>query len=152
LGDEHAVEWIFMWTWKRSCANAVLDGYGDNVELLSCQVKHEILDHLGGNIELTQANLRGHFPRRSSRRRTPLLHPALQFFRREGFEEFGTNMNFALQGAGLAIATRLSDGDELNYRLIPAGYDDFFASASFLDEAGKLSFRFVNGDRFHGSV
>jgi hypothetical protein len=50
----------------------------------------------------------------------------------------------------------LSDGDELNYRLLPTGDDDFFASASFLsasflDEAGKLRFRFVNGDRFHGS-
>lgn len=52
-------------------------------------------------------------------------------------------MNFALQGAGLAIATCLSDWDELNYRLLPAGYNDFFASAGFLDEAGKLSFRFV---------
>ena len=61
-------------------------------------------------------------------------------------------MNFALRGGGLAIATRLSDGDELNYRLLPTGYNDFFASASLLDEAGKLSFRFVNGDRFHGSV
>src|ERR1700721_1593092 len=66
LSDEHAVEWIFMRTWKQSCANAVLDGHGDHVELLSCQVKHEILDDFGGNIELTQANLRGHFPRRSS--------------------------------------------------------------------------------------
>jgi len=61
-------------------------------------------------------------------------------------------MNFALQGAGLAIATRLSDWNEPNYRLLPAGYNDFFASAGFLDEAGKLSFCFVNGDRFHGSV
>ena len=77
---------------------------------------------------------------------------AFQFFPREGFEGFGTNMNFALQGGGLAITTRLSDGDELNYRLLPPGYNDFFPSASFLDEAGKLSFRFVNGDRFHGSV
>jgi hypothetical protein len=56
-------------------------------------------------------------------------------------------MNFALQGAGLAIAARLSDGDELNYRLLPTGDNDFFASASFLDEAGKLRFRFENGDR-----
>src|ERR1035438_146047 len=47
----------------------------------------------------------------SSRRRMPLL-PTFQFFRREAFEEFGTNMNFALQGAGLAIATGLSDLDE----------------------------------------
>jgi hypothetical protein len=61
-------------------------------------------------------------------------------------------MNFALQGAGLAIATRMSDGGELNYRLLPTGYNDFFASASFLDEAGKLSFRFVYGNRFHGSA
>lgn len=61
-------------------------------------------------------------------------------------------MNFALQGAGLAIARRRSDGDELNCRLLPTGYSNFFASASFLDEAGKLSFRFVNGDRFDGSV
>ena len=75
-----------------------------------------------------------------------------EFFRREGFEEFGTNMNFAPQGAGLAIATRLSDGDDLNHQLLPTGHNDFFGSASFLDEAGKLSFRFVNGDRFHGSV
>jgi len=72
----------------------------------------------------------------SSRRRTPLL-PAFQFFRSEGFEEFATNMTFALQGAGLAIAARLSDWDELNYRLLPAGYHDFLASVSFLDEAGS---------------
>src|ERR1700722_3575997 len=87
----------------------------------------------------------------SSRRRTPLL-PAFQFIRREGFEEFGTNMNFALQGAGLAIATCLSDGDEPNYRLLPTSDNHFFASAGFLDEAGKMSVRFWNGDRFHGSV
>ncbi len=55
-----------MWITKQSCANAVLDGHGDNVELLLRLAKREILDHFGGNIELTQANLRGHFPRRSS--------------------------------------------------------------------------------------
>jgi hypothetical protein len=49
-------------------------------------------------------------------------------------------MNSALQGAGLAIATRLSDWDELNYRLLPAGYHDFLASVSFLDEAGSSVF------------
>ena len=53
LGDEHAVEWIFMWPRKQSCANTVFDGHGDNVELLSRQVKHEIIDHFGGNIELS---------------------------------------------------------------------------------------------------
>gem|GEM_PF-6665092 len=37
-----------MWTRTQSCANAVLDGHGDNVELISCQVKHEILEHAGG--------------------------------------------------------------------------------------------------------
>jgi hypothetical protein len=51
-------EWIFicgprnMWTTKQSCANAVLDGHGDNVELLLRLAKREILDHFGGNIRL----------------------------------------------------------------------------------------------------
>jgi hypothetical protein len=160
----------YMWTTQQSCANAVLDGHGDNVELPLRLAKREILDHFGGNIRLPKRTfvaishaeaaltgtvfclLRKGFwadtgsqglfishqsgARVSSRRRTPLL-PALQFFRSEGFEEFATNMNSGLQGAGLAIATRLSDWDELNYRLLPAGYHDFLASVSFLDEAGS---------------
>ena len=144
-----------MWTTKQSCANAVLDGHGDNVELLLRLAKREILDHFGGNIRLPKRTfvaishaeaaltgtvfclLRKGFWADTGSQALSILLPALQFFRSEGFEEFATNMNSALQGAGLAIATRLSDWDELNYRLLPAGYHDFLASVSFLDEAGS---------------
>ncbi|HME36906.1 MAG TPA: hypothetical protein VKF84_16855 [Candidatus Sulfotelmatobacter sp.] len=75
--------------------------------------------------------------------------PARKFFRRERFEEFGSDYQLPFQDAELTTALAARDWNQPNDGVLAAGNNDLFASACFFDEPGKAGFGFVNAHGFH---
>src|SRR5437660_659269 len=84
-----------------------------------------------------------------SRRKRMASFPAIELFRREWFEEFGADHEFAFQQTEFPPALAATDGNESNYRIFTARDYDFLAHTCFLNQPRESRFGFVNADGFH---